>query len=139
MDTISRGLRADEAMNARLNKLGGAFLGLLLLIPSPLWAHAFPDHSDPRVGSEISTLPAQAKIWFDAELEPLFSTIEVLDANQKKVDKGDGRVNPGDHTMLEVSLPTLPAGTYQVSWSVVAHDGHRTEGRFSFTIKRGTP
>ena len=100
---------------------------------------AFPDHSDPRVGSEISTLPAQAKIWFDAELEPLFSTIEVLDANQEKVDKGDGRVNPGDHTMLEVSLPTLPAGTYEVSWSVVAHDGHRTEGRFSFTIKRGTP
>lgn len=122
-------------MNATPKSIIGALLGAILFIPSLLWAHAFPDHSDPRVGSQLATPPAQAKIWFDAELEPLFSSIEVLDVNQKRVDKGDGRVNPGDHTLLEISLPSLPPGTYQVSWSVVAHDGHRTEGRFTFKIK----
>ena len=110
-------------------------MGLLLIVPVSAWSHAFPDHSDPRVGSDLKTPPAQARIWFDSELESEFSSIEVLDANQKKVDKGDGRVNPGDHTLLEVSLPSLPPGTYQVSWSVAAHDGHRTEGVFKFTIK----
>lgn len=118
-------------------KIGGALLGLLLIIPVSVWGHAFPDHADPRVGSEVKTPPAQVKIWFDGGLEPVFSSLEVFDGNQKKVDKGDGRVDPNDHTLLEVSLPPLPPGKYEVSWSVVAIDGHRTEGRFKFTI-RGT-
>ena len=123
-------------MSAKSKNIAGVILwGFLLIVPALAWGHAFPDHSDPRVGSELAMSPAQAKIWFDAELEPLFSSIDILDANQKKVDKGDGRVNPDDHTLLEVSLPSLPPGTYQVSWSVAAHDGHRTEGRFTFKIK----
>lgn len=138
MDTISRRFGPNTAMSTNSKKIGGALLVFLLIVPSLAWGHAFPDHSDPRVGSELAASPVQARIWFDAELEPVFSSIEILDGNQKKVDKGDGRVNPNDHTLLEVSLPSLPPGTYQVSWSVVAHDGHRTEGRYSFKIK-GAP
>jgi methionine-rich copper-binding protein CopC len=37
--------------------------------------------------------------------------------------------------LLEVSLPSLPTGNYHVFWSVVARDGHRTEGDYTFTIK----
>lgn len=109
-------------------------MGLLLLVPTLLWAHAFPDHSEPRVGSAVKTPPAQVKMWFDSELEPLFSMIEVFDAHQNKVDKGDGRVDPSDHTLLEVTLSPLIPGSYTVSWRVVAHDGHPTEGRFPFTV-----
>ena len=29
----------------------------------------------------------------------------------------------------------LPPGRYQVFWSVVARDGHRTEGSFPFRVK----
>ena len=113
-------------------------LGSLLLFPGLLWAHAFPDHSDPRVGSQLEAPPPKVKIWFDSELEPLFSSIEVFDAKQHKVDNGDGQVNSNDHTLLEVNLKQLAPGSYTVLWHVAAHDGHPTEGRFSFTIK-GTP
>ncbi len=125
-------------MNGKSKGMAGIVLGILLFIPGLLWAHAFPDHSDPRVGSELKSPPAQVKIWFDSELEPLFSSIEVFDANHKKVDKGDGQVNPDDHTLLEVNLQQLTPGNYTVSWRVVAHDGHPTEGRFPFTVK-GAP
>jgi hypothetical protein len=67
-------------------------------------------------------------------MEPSFSTITVMNADKRRVDAGDGRVNPSDHTLLEVSLPSLPPGKYRVFWSVVAHDGHRTEGDFPFSI-----
>jgi copper resistance protein C len=76
-----------------------------------------------------------ARIWFDGEIEPVFSTIRVEDGNGRRVDGGDARVNPKDNTLLEVSLPTLPSGRYKVVWSVVARDGHRTEGSFPFQIK----
>ncbi len=125
-------------MNPRFTRrsrmMGRALIGLLLFSSSPVWAHAFPDHSEPRVGSELKTPPATVKIWFDSELEPLFCSIEVFDAHQNKVDKGDGRVNPSDHTLLEVTLSPLIPGSYTVSWRVVAHDGHPTEGRFPFTV-----
>jgi methionine-rich copper-binding protein CopC len=106
----------------------------LLFVARIAWGHAFPDHSEPRVGRTVETPPARVRIWFDGALEPIFSTITVVDADSQRVDKGDGRVNPSDHTILEVSLPSLPPGTYRVFWSVVARDGHRTEGDFPFTI-----
>lgn len=34
---------------------GGVLLGLHLFLPGYGFAHAFPDHSEPRVGSEIKT------------------------------------------------------------------------------------
>jgi len=107
----------------------------LLLAPATTWAHAFPDHSDPRVGHTVEAPPPAVRIWFDGEIEPVFSTIRVENGDRQRVDKGDGRVDVKDKTLLEVSLPTLPPGRYQVFWSVVARDGHRTEGRFPFQVK----
>jgi len=128
--------RGVSSVRSRL--IGGALTGFLLVSSPPVWAHAFPDYSEPRVGSELKASPPSVKIWFDSELEPLFSTIEVFDAHQNKVDKGDGRVNPNDHTLLEVTLSPLTPGSYSVSWRVVAHDGHPSEGRFPFTVT-GSP
>ncbi len=109
--------------------------GSLLLPPGAVWAHAFPDHSEPRVGWTVTTSPERVQIWFDGEIEPVFSTMRVEDGEQRRVDKGDARVNPQDGRLLEVSVPTLPSGKYRVFWSVVARDGHRTEGDFPFRIK----
>lgn len=120
-------------------KLGTAFIFLfvsfLLVLPAVSQGHAFPDHSDPKVGATVQGSPARVRIWFDGDLEPVFSTIVVKDLSGKKVDKGDGHVNTSDTTLLEASLPPLSAGTYQVAWSVVARDGHRTQGNYLFTIK----
>jgi methionine-rich copper-binding protein CopC len=41
-------------------------LSLLLLSAGPVsgWAHAFLDHAEPSVGSQVKSSPAQVKIWF---------------------------------------------------------------------------
>ena len=107
----------------------------LLAAPGFAAAHAFPDHSEPRVGHTVDASPPAVRIWFDGQLEPVFSTIRVENADRQRVDKRDARVDPGDQTLLEVSLPPLPPGQYRVFWSVVARDGHRTEGDFPFRIR----
>ncbi len=99
------------------------------------YGHAFPDHSDPKVGATVLVAPTMVRIWFDAALEPAFSTISVQDSNAKKVDKGDGHVANADPTLLEVNLLSLSSGTYKVIWNVVARDGHRTTGNYTFVIK----
>jgi len=110
-------------------------LVVLCALPGASWGHAFPDHSDPKVGSTIAVSPDRVRIWFDAALEPAFSTIMVHTAGGEMIDKRDGRVNPSDPTLLEVSVPRLPSGTYRVIWSVVSRDGHRTAGDYAFTVR----
>jgi copper resistance protein C len=105
--------------------------------PCVAWSHAFPDHSEPKVGATLTAAPSRVRIWFDGALEPAFSSIRVEDANGQRVDKGDGHVDSADATLLEVDLTPLAPGHYRVIWSVVARDGHRTEGDFMFTIQRG--
>ena len=112
-----------------------SFMSFLCIFPETCTGHAFPDHSDPKVGATISASPDRVRIWFDSELEPAFSSIMVHSADGKMVDKRDGRVNPSDPTLLEVSVPKLAPGTYRVFWNVVARDTHRTMGDYSFTIK----
>ena len=106
-----------------------------LLAPSVVGAHAFPDHSEPRVGHTMDASPPAVRIWFDGQIEPVFSTVHVENADKQRVDKGDARIDPKDDTLLQVSLPPLPPGRYRVFWSVIARDGHRTEGDFPFRVK----
>jgi len=98
-------------------------------------AHAFPDHSDPRVGSTVEKVPSSVQVWFDGEIEPVFSTMRVENDDKQRVDKGDARVSAGNGRLLEVSVDPLPPGRYRVYWSVVARDGHRTDGDFRFRVK----
>ena len=108
---------------------------LLLVLPSArLSAHAFLEHSDPPVGGKVHSAPAAVRIWFTEAIEPAFSSIQVLDATRKPVDKKDTHSDRSNHSLLQVSLPRLGPGTYKVVWRVVSVDTHRTNGDFTFQI-----
>lgn len=110
-------------------------VALVCSLPTTSWSHAFPDHSDPRVGSTVSASPSQVRIWFDGDLEPAFSSLMVHNMDGKMVDRKDVRVDSSDSKLISVSIPPLPSGTYLVIWNVVARDGHRTSGQYTFAIK----
>ena len=99
-------------------------------------AHAFPLHSDPRVGWTVALSPPKVTIWFDGELEPAFSTITVYNTAKQQVDKGNSRVNGPNASVLEVDLTPLAPGTYHVYWKALAKDTHVTEGDFTFAVDK---
>ena len=104
---------------------------LALILSSPAHAHAMLDHAEPRVGSTIQAAPSEVVLFFDQNLEPAFSSIEVSDAKGARVDQGKARV--GASTM-RISVKQLPPGTYRVRWHVLSVDTHKTEGSFSFHV-----
>ena len=119
-----------------MNKLRILLVAALLgLAAPPAFAHAFPDHAQPAVGSTVSPAPTALRIWFTQKIEPAFSGVEVHDASGNQVDKADAKVDTQDATLLQVSLKPLPAGSYKVHWHVVSVDTHPTEGDFTFTVK----
>jgi len=112
-----------------------AVVALVLLAAAVAYPHAFPVRADPRVGSTVAAAPAKVTIWFDGEIEGAFSKIEVYDAAERRMDKNDPRID-ASRTRLEVDLPPLPPGKYQVRWTALSVDTHVTEGRFTFTVGR---
>src|SRR5262249_32961193 len=97
-------------------------------------AHAFPERADPRVGSVVQGSPDTVRIWFDGELEPAFCQIVVTDGGGQRVDRGDARVDANGRRLLQVSVPTLSAGTDSVHWGGLSVGGHRATRGVCFTV-----
>jgi len=107
-------------------------LTAMVLGPPRVWAHAFLDHAEPRVGSTVRAAPSAVRLTFTEPIEADFSRIEVLDARERRVDTEPvAHPNPAE---LQVPLPPLSPGEYTVHWAVTSVDTHQTEGRFSFTV-----
>ena len=118
-----------------MNRLraGGALLAAC--VAAGVHAHAFLDRAEPRVGSVVKAAPAELRLWFTEEIEPAFSSVKVLDATGRRVDKGNSRVDSTEPSVLMISLQPLPAGAYTVEWRVVSVDTHVTSGNFAFQVR----
>ncbi len=97
-------------------------------------AHAFLKKANPAVGSTLEQAPDQVVIDFTEGVEPRFSTIIVQDASGARMDQGAAHLDGGE-ARLAIGLKPLKPGTYLVVWHVVATDTHKTEGRFTFSVK----
>jgi methionine-rich copper-binding protein CopC len=97
-------------------------------------AHAFLDHATPPVGSATRVPPTQVRLWFTEQLEPAFSTLKVLNAEGRQVDKQDKTVDRANPVVLQVSLPQLTPGKYKVVWRALSVDTHVTEGDYTFSV-----
>ena len=97
-------------------------------------AHAFLDHAQPKVGATVKVAPAELKLWFTEAVEPAFSTVQVVDAQGKRVDTAGAQMDAQDHKLLHVALGKLPAGSYTAVWRIVSVDTHVSQGRFMFRV-----
>ena len=111
-----------------------AVLLAALASPAAALAHAFLDRAVPSVGGTVHGKPTEVRLQFSQPLEPAFSTVRVLDAGSKQVDRKDKGLDPADASVLRVSLPPLPPGVYRVVWRVLSTDTHVTEGDYTFEV-----
>ena len=97
-------------------------------------AHASLDRSNPRAGDAVRTPPHEVTLWFTQDLEPAFSTVEVVDASGTRVDTGKPIVGADDRKIMRIAVKPLPPGIYKVSWRALSVDTHTTEGTFTFRV-----
>jgi methionine-rich copper-binding protein CopC len=121
-----------------MNSLHASALAALLSMAGvgTALAHADLASADPAAGASVKTAPTTISITFTEEVEPKFSSIEVLDANGKRVDDGAAHTAPDNEKLLSVGLKPLAPGTYKVIWhATAADDSHKTKGSYAFTVK----
>ena len=99
-------------------------------------AHAFLQRASPPVGGAVAGSPTEIRLWFSEPLEQRFSGADVTTASGAKVEMAFVRLDAADRRQLVIGVAPLQPGVYRVKWHVVSVDGHRTEGSFTFQVKR---
>ena len=99
-------------------------------------AHADLASADPAAGATVKTAPTAISLTFTEEVEPKFSSIEVVDAKGKRFDDGAAHTAADNEKLLSIGLKPLTPGTYKVIWhATAADDSHKTKGSYEFTVK----
>lgn len=112
----------------------GLAAALALALSSAAFSHAKPEKSDPPANAAVAA-PQAVSIDFTETLEPAFSSIVVVDAAGAPAQAAKAIVDASDRKRMSVALKPLQAGVYTVKWVALATDGHRTQGRYTFTVK----
>ncbi|MGB8647422.1 MAG: copper resistance protein CopC, partial [Anaerolineae bacterium] len=117
----------------------GVALSLLLASVSVISAHASLVKANPAPNAVLGQAPGQVQLWFDEEVEPAFSQVQVIDSARTRVDSGSLALAPGDSKSLVTPLKPLGNGTFAVVWKVLsATDGHITRGVYAFSVGQAT-
>ena len=79
----------------------------------------------------------EIRLGFSEPVEAKLSTIQIEDREDRKVVEPDAQADPADAEVLVLRLfEKLPPGAYKLRWAVVAADGHRMKGDYSFVVSR---
>lgn len=116
---------------------------IIIALLSMFWAgeaaaHARLIKSAPAADAVLHHSPAAISLWFNEPPEVEFSSLQVLDAAAHVVFKGALSITP-EPNGLNVQVPPLPAGDYQIRYRILSVDGHVLEGEFRFRIDASAP
>lgn len=106
---------------------------LIAAMPVLANAHAYLVSSDPPHKANLSAAPARFKLKFSEPIEVAFIKL-VLKRDGQPLDQ-TLKIIPGpDKRSVVIESVQSGAGNYQLDWSIVARDGHRTAGHVMFSV-----
>lgn len=115
------------------------FAGIMLVAGgaalSVAQAHAKIESSEPKADSELSASPKEIRLHFNEAIEPAFSKIQLVDANDADIPLPKIGIGKQDPKAMSTTLPSLKPGHYSVRWSAMTHDGHKAKGQYAFVVK----
>ncbi|MEY4675722.1 MAG: hypothetical protein RLZZ470_229 [Pseudomonadota bacterium] len=111
-------------------------VSVCLGLPSLVMAHAHLLDSEPPAHAQITQAPSQVRLRFSEPVEKNFSRIDVQADGQSIALSPSSLQWDASGKVLQIQLPVLGARQYQVTWSILAKDGHPGKGRLGFQVKR---
>jgi copper resistance protein C len=106
-------------------------MAAIFAVAIPAFAHTMLVSSDPADGAVLTSPPGAVTLVFDGIIQSDFAQVVVLDADGAHQERGEPQV---DGATVSQPLSTLPEGLFNVSYRVVAGDGHPVTGTLSFTV-----
>jgi len=133
---------ARGATRRRLLRLLVGMAGLTVLLSlgstAPASAHARLVNTEPASGTVLASAPSELRLVFNESVGPVASAFTLYDSSGR-YGGDDGRVSATSvDTVVTAALPpSLPDGSYLLSWRVVSADAHPINGLLPFVV--GSP
>ncbi len=105
-----------------------------VVVPLEAFGHAYLVSSEPPHKAELPAAPPRLRLQFSEPIEPAFVNVS-LSRDGKPVTGPLKPSTASDARTVFIESRASAAGTYQLDWSIVARDGHRTKGNLTFTVK----
>ncbi len=109
-------------------------LAASVLIAGQAAAHASLVSSDPEDGAVLAEAPYEVVLEFDESVQPEFTQVAVLDAEESHYEDGKPEV---DGSIITQPVAAMSAGDYQISYRAGSSDGHPITGVIAFTVESG--
>jgi methionine-rich copper-binding protein CopC len=121
-------------MNIKNLLVAGA-VALAFGAASAAHAHARLEASEPKADTLLDASPKQIRLQFNEILEPAFSKITLVGANNSVIALSGLALDKANRKILTATVPPLQPGQYRMRWIAAGHDGHVTKGELSFRVK----
>ena len=117
-----------------MNRIKTAALVALIALaaPSAVLAHAKMTASKPADGSTVAAGLSEIELNFSKPLR--LSMVHVRDESKHEVALRSA-LPPTFGPAFKLSTEALTPGSYEVTWTAVAEDGHVMKGAFTFSVK----
>ena len=111
-----------------------AFSLFLVRTPDQAWAHAILLESSPPDGAILAEAPPLIWLRFNSRLEKPLCRLTLISEDGRRYDIPSTQQQDASPALLRYRLPRLAPGGYNLRFTVVATDGHTTEGLVHFQI-----
>ncbi len=114
--------------------LGAVLLALLGLVGAAgsASAHSTLERFRPAERGMVATGRASLTLWFGEAINGASSSFSVRGSDLSAPPIPTTATLEQDRSVVHLSTPPLDRGTYTITWSVVAVDGHPTRGTILF-------
>jgi len=109
---------------------------LAIGLPFAAFAHAKLTASVPKDGSTVPAGVTEIELKFSDPLR--ITVVHVTDAAQHEIAL-KGELPKSFAPIVKLNVDALVPGSYKVSWTAVADDGHVMKGSLGFTVKAKEP
>ncbi len=109
-------------------------LGVLLVLPGVVVAHAALDVPTPADGAILEGSPPVIKGTFTQDMDPETSSLDLRNAAGDVLAEGGVAADDSRRMVIE-GVPELAPGEYEVRWTTLStEDGEVERGTWSFTV-----
>jgi methionine-rich copper-binding protein CopC len=115
--------------------LAAASVLLFLTSYNLCWAHAIVVDSTPREGAVLKQAPDRIQLRFNVKIEKALARVSLTKGGKQRIKLPPSDFSQSAPERLEVLLPPLEPGDYLLRYSVLAADGHATQGVLRFSIE----
>ena len=129
----------DARVARRIALVGAGLMTIAAAAPARLTTTLWHVHlvkSDPAANDTLATAPKAVQLWFSEKVELPITRVKLADDAGAAVSLAPlARDAAADAPVAAAITKPLAAGSYVVTWSTAATDGHPAKGTFGFVVK----